>query len=108
MDVRLSPELEAVMADTSGSNEPLDLVLELDSVPVDRSLSRADRIDALKARFFDRSKEIRALVERTGGSVRDEAWINSTLKVRVRPETLRELRKADGIRRIELPRAITR
>lgn len=68
--------------------------------------SRADMIEANKQDFARVATPIKEVVQRLGGQVTAEAWINSTLAVKLPTTALPELADEGAIASIDLARSL--
>lgn len=108
----LSDSLRDLLA-RSSAGTVLDVVVELPltatpshSLPVDAP--RDQYIDRSAAEFEHLSAPVVAAVERLGGQVLSQAWLNHTLKVRIAASQLEQLDRARNVARIGLPRPLER
>jgi hypothetical protein len=103
---KLSPELAAQLA-SAGPDELIDVIFEMEEpMGEDAGQDRSTRIAARKRTFTEASGPVETLVEDLGGIVVDRAWINRTLRARVPAGQLDALARAEGVRRIDVPRRI--
>jgi SMC interacting uncharacterized protein involved in chromosome segregation len=88
----------------SKSNEPLEVVVELDSIPtVNRNLDRSIRVEKLKESFSGAAGQIKAVINELGGKVIQEAWINQTLYARMPSRGVDPLSEVEGVKKVSLP-----
>lgn len=103
---KLSAELAAQLASV-GPEELIDVICEMEEpTGEDAGQDRSARIAARKRTFGEAARPVETLVEDLGGVVLDRAWINRTLRARVPAGQLDALARAEGVRRIDVPRRI--
>ena len=103
IDARLATLLDEVSDD-----QWLDVILELKPVPVAPGASRAETIAVMRAAFQTSADVVKATVQRCGGTVVDEAWINSTLKCHLPARAVKQLGRLGDIARIDVPHRMAR
>lgn len=101
------------LASRSHSQDLIDVIIELPRSPIPtRSLpSNAPREESLRQlidEFASLSAPVRQTIERVGGEVLGQAWINNTLKVRVPASSLTELDQTEHVTLLDTPDQITR
>lgn len=84
----------------------VNLVIELNSPSCPDGATRAEQMSLLKSRFEETARPVRDLVVAAGGEVLGEAWINSTLKVKVGKESIPDILQLGCVARVEPPRTI--
>jgi len=106
-DGKLSPKLAETLQDSSDES-PVDLVLELHDppAPAHASSDRAQQIAARKQAFSKHAESVAGEVRSLGGEVTGEAWINSTLKVRIPRSEISRLSAAPQVKKLDLPHAL--
>ena len=87
-------------------DEEVDVVVELQPVPVPGEGSRADRVVAMKQAFEQSATGLRRTITELGGEVVDAAWINQTLHTRVPKRALQGLEADERVVALDAPRAI--
>jgi hypothetical protein len=98
-------------ASSAGSDDSLDVVLELKEVnrpSAPSTLSRAEQIQLTKKSFSQQVQPLKEKIASLGGEVVNEAWLNSTISARVPKRGLEALEHDDQVASIDLPRAIER
>jgi hypothetical protein len=108
MAAQLGPEIVAIANRLTSSEEPLDVVLELEQTDVDKTGTRGERIAKQKACFDSVAEPVKACVLQSGGSIQGEAWIAATIKARIPAKALHRLRQIPGVLKIDVPHAISR
>jgi hypothetical protein len=108
MSAEMAPEVAAAASDEQHSDDPLEIVLELDPGRVDLHGSRAEQIARQKASFQNLAGPVRAAVLQSGGTIESEAWVNGTIKARVPAKALRKLHELDGVSKIDVPHKLIR
>ena len=107
MGAQLHPRLLAALEDPHGG-EWFHVIIELPPRQAEPGGSRTEKIDRMQAAFHARAEPVKQAVRNAGGVVLAEAWINSTLKCRIRATALKELKDRHDILRIDLPRPLSR
>ncbi|HEX2254581.1 MAG TPA: hypothetical protein VHQ65_15030 [Thermoanaerobaculia bacterium] len=106
---KLSAGISALLA-TAGEDELVEVVVELgpaERLAVPAGSSRSEAIAAARSRFEERAAPVEVSVDRAGGRVLERAWINQTLKVRLKPQALRDLSDLDEVRAVDTTRTLT-
>jgi hypothetical protein len=103
----LHPRLRTVLENPTASDS-LVVIIELPTVVVEPRGSRSERTARAMSAFRAIADPVKAAVERLGGEVIDEAWINSTIKCRIPATALNALAGRDDIKKIDLPRSLAR
>lgn len=103
----ITPRLR-VLLEHLDRDEAVEVVAELTPTPIDDDAGsdRRGRIDARRRAFERRAAEVALLVERTGGEVRDRAWINDSLRLTAPAAALSEIAAIDVVAVLDLPHAI--
>jgi len=103
---KVSSDLAAVL-DSSGTDDTVDVVIELepDEAPASTG-SRAERIAAARAAFAAAADPVESAVVGAGGEVLDRAWINKTLLARVAAGSLERLSALRAVRAVDVPRKL--
>jgi hypothetical protein len=103
---KLTPKLAAQLEKT-GPAEILELVLEVDpkfhSTETANSRSRSERIAVQKAAFDRAIAPIEEAVQKLGGEVTGQAWINQTVRARVPAREVGRLSDLEMIASIDTP-----
>lgn len=94
------------------SEEPVDLVIELNSIPskMPATGGRAERIAASEAAFEASAAPVLEQIRNLGGEVVKKAWINSTIRARLPQDKVEllskaiEISKIDALRRLQADR----
>jgi hypothetical protein len=107
MAAELHPRLQAAL-ENPAADDGFVVIIELPPVLVEPRGSRSERIDRALSAFLAIAGPVKAAVESLGGDVIDEAWINSTLKCRIPATALKALAERDDIKKIDLPRSLSR
>lgn len=93
----IHPALER-RASSEAADNLLDVVVELYQDP-----SQEATADAMRESFRQAKKAVADTIAALGGRVVDEAWINSTLRVRVPASALKQLSDLDTVRALDVP-----
>lgn len=87
-------------------DDEVDVVVELQRVPVPREGSRAERVVAMKQAFERSTTGLRRTITELGGEVVDATWINQTVHTRVPKRALEGLEADERIVALDAPRTI--
>ena len=104
---KLSAQLKNTVESTPESND-MDVVVELTESDQRLPLNSAERMNTLRQSFGEQAKSIRGAIQRLGGEITHEAWINSTIAARLPLKALDELSRETCVRRIDVPRKLER
>jgi hypothetical protein len=107
MTAELHPRLRAAL-ENPAADERFIVIVELPPVIVEPRGSRAERTARAVSSFLAIAGPVKAAIESLGGEVIDEAWINSTLKCRIPATALKALAERDDVKKIDLPRSLSR
>ena len=91
----------AARLDAAGSDDLLDVIVELEAGPDD-----APDMAAAKAAFSRAAKPVTEIVAGLGGEVVEGAWINHTLHARVPAGRVPDVAGADGVAAVDVPHAV--
>ena len=97
-----------MLLDAAPEDQWLDVILELKPARVASGASRAEAVAGMRAGFQVSADPVKAAVQRWGGTVVGEAWINSTLQCRVPARAVRQLGQLVDIMRIAVPHPLSR
>lgn len=109
MSTKISKQLNDRLEKTNAS-DLLDVVIELRGrvEAATESLSRNEKIAALKEAFTRNVAPVEDAVGRIGGVVTGQAWINQTVRARVPADRVRELSEHEQIKVLDAPHPIER
>lgn len=107
MTAELHSQLRAALENPTGDDAYV-VIIELPPVIVEPRGSRGERTERAVSAFLTIAAPVKAAVESLGGEVLDEAWINSTLKCRIPATALKALAERDDVKKIDLPRSLSR
>ncbi len=107
---KATPELGAQIQE-AGDDDFIDVIVEL--IPSDApeemaAQSRTEKMAAQKLAFSHATRPLRELIASDGGEITGEAWINNSLRARVRARTLRALGDALPVAAIDVARRLSR
>lgn len=106
---RLTPELETRLGATAPDQE-MDLILEMTGEiprpPSDRTST--EYVDTMREAFRQDTTSVHRLIEKIGGAVVGENWMNRAVKVRVLAERVSDLLDSPQISVIDVPHRLTR
>lgn len=105
MASKVTRELAETVA-ARNDDEEVDVVLELQPVPMPGEGSRSERVVAMKQAFEQSATGLRRTITELGGEVVDTAWINQTLRTRVPKGALQGLEADKRIVALDAPRTI--
>ena len=91
--------------------DTLSVVLEVkepQTAAVPSTGSRAEKIQSRKAFFASAAQPLRETIERLGGEVLGEAWLNSTMSVKIPKQALEILSKEDSVQSIDTGHVVAR
>jgi len=103
---KLSESLRERLA-IAAAGEMLEIVLELQPIPLPREGSRAERIAWLRAAFEREAEPVAAAIRAASGEVLGLAWVNQTILARVPARRVARLAELDQISVADLPRTLT-
>ena len=94
-----------------GEHELLDVIVELrrepaDEAPQPTNAPRAGLIARRKQAFEDAADPVREAVQRAGGEVQQQAWLNRTLRVRIARAGLEELTGLEAVEHLDVTRGL--
>lgn len=97
-------------ASSAAPGESLHVVVELKerSATPPATASLAERRQMNKQSFALETQPLKEKIAQLGGEVLDEAWLNSTISVRMPKKALEELSFDDLVQSIDLPRTLER
>lgn len=105
---KITPELAQKLRGCPPAS-PVEVVVEMCPLaPPEAALSRAERIDALKAGFEAIAQPVAHAVEQLGGEITGMVWLNQTLLIRIPADAVDKLDSVEEIRRIDVPHRIER
>jgi hypothetical protein len=90
----------------------LEIIVELDPSRGDEivsqsgDMSRQDRITKLREDFAEQSAAVASAIEKAGGEILDQAWINKTLKVRVPVKNIESITGEKEVTSVDLPETV--
>jgi hypothetical protein len=109
MSNKISDKLSEKIKGTSAS-DLLDVIIELhphaDSAAATETLSRSEKIAALKGAYARNVAPVEEAVRQAGGEVTGHAWINQTVRARVPADRVRELSEHERIAVLDAPHPI--
>jgi hypothetical protein len=94
------------------AEDMLEIIVELDPargeqiVSESGEMSRQDRIAKLREDFADQSAAVTSAIEKAGGEILDQAWINKTLKVRVPVKNIDSITGEKEVTSVDLPETV--
>ena len=88
--------------------EVYDDFVEMREVVVELEHPREGDVATRRARFDEQCRLLAPHIAALGGEIVNQAWINSTVLVRLPGDALRELEKVAGVQRVDTPHRITR
>lgn len=96
----------------AAAEDMLEVILELDPtrgreiIAESGEMSRQDRIAKLREDFTRQAASVASAIEKAGGEIIDEAWINKTLKVRLPVESIGQITDDETVTSVDLPETI--
>ncbi|MCV7254955.1 hypothetical protein HZU40_26220 [Mycolicibacterium fluoranthenivorans] len=102
MTAKISPSLEERLKSVA-SDEPLEVIVQLEPPQIPAEGSRAERIDATKTTFDRTMADLTSRLSSAGGKVLDGAWINSTARVLATPDQIKTLADDQDVQSIDSP-----
>lgn len=101
----LSSHLQNVPADAE-----VNVVVELNSSPVPGafSLSRQEKMQSLREAFSRNVEPVERFIEKAGGRVNDQAWLNQTLNVSLPACCLDQLTQLEEVAAVDIPHVLRR
>lgn len=94
------------------ADDMLEIIVELDPARGDEivsqsgEMSRQDRITKLREDFADQAAAVASAIEKAGGEILDQAWINKTLKVRVPVKNIGDITGEKEVTAVDLPETV--
>lgn len=111
MSTKISEKLTETLEKTDAS-DLLDVIIELHhqaesaSASSTRSLSRNEKIEAMKNAFTRNVAPVEEAVRKVGGEVTGHAWINQTVRARIPADRVRELSEHEHVAVLDAPHPI--
>ncbi|MDX1874025.1 hypothetical protein SBI67_18040 [Mycolicibacterium sp. 120266] len=102
MTAKISPSLEERLKSVA-SDEPLEVIVQLEPPQIPFEGSRAERIDATRTTFNRIMADLTSRLSSTGGKVLDGAWINSTARILATPDQIKTLADDKDVQSIDSP-----
>lgn len=110
MSTELTPEVAALI-DSANADDWLEVILELEpqsrSEGASEAKSRTEKIAAQKEAFLRSLSPVEETIQRLGGEITGQAWINRSVRVRVPAKSVRELSELRGIATLDVPHPLT-
>ena len=109
MSNKISEKLTEQLKGMSAS-DLLDVIIELhphdESAAAASTLSRNEKVAALKDAYTRNAAPIEEAVRKIGGEVTGHAWINQTVRARVPADRVRELSEHERVAVLDAPHPI--
>ena len=99
---KVSPRLRAKLSDAK-SDSNVEVVIQLTPPKLRSAGSRGERAAAAKEQFEREVASMRDRISSAGGEVIDTAWINSTVRSRIRAEHVEDLAADDRVVALDVP-----
>ena len=103
---KITPRLSAALADRGEGAAHVDVVVELEPMPVPTSGSRQERMETMRRTFEGGLQAVTRQIEAAGGDVLGGAWINRTVRGRIPADQVGRLAEDDAGVRIDLPSSL--
>ena len=87
----------------TGSDQPLEVVVELQPVPIPTAGTRQERMAAMQRTFERDLAAVSRQIEAAGGDVLGGAWLNRTVRGRLPADQVGRLAEEEAVVRIDLP-----
>lgn len=102
---KVSPRLRAKL-DAADSDHDIDVVIELKRPALPTVGSRSQKVAAAKELFDREAAPVTERISAAGGEVVGTAWINSTIRTKLRAEQVEDLATDDRVVALDLPRQL--
>jgi hypothetical protein len=103
---KLSESLRKRLEDAA-EGEMLDIVLELQPIPLPQQGSRAERIAESRAAFAREAEPVAAAIRSASGEVLGEVWTNQTMLARIAAGRVAPLAGLHQVVLLDLPAPLT-